>query len=71
MISLADSWNINLKMISDMETEYEKRNNFDLDKIRKSVVKDYEKRLLSPRRKLEWTIEDFKKTEASLVSFDD
>ena len=54
-----------------METEYEKRNNFDLDKIRKSVVKDYEKRLLSPRRKLEWTIEDFKKTEASLVSFDD
>ena len=35
------------------------------------IKEAYEKRMNSPRRKFQWTIEDFRNTTATLVKFED
>ena len=42
----------------------------ELERMEQASKEGYERKINSPRRVFEWTMEDFKKTNISLVTFE-
>lgn len=63
------SFDLTMQEISAIEKEYTFKNKGTMKKLEESVQKEYSKKVSEPRITLEWTLQDYKKTAASLVDF--
>lgn len=65
------SFDVNLQEIIAIEKEYTFKNKGTMKKLEESVLRAYSKKVSEPRITYEWTLDDYKKTSADLLDFND
>ena len=65
------SFEVEEEEVKDLQRNYSVINKKTLASIEEASQKAYQKKVSQPRTVVEWTLEDFRETEASLLDFNE